>query len=131
MCVGADMEEQREERIELGVALAASREKAHKASSWLAEAEESLSKARAGEEHVRNNVEKKLLEAKGRIEKAMVEVKERHEEEMGRVESRVGKTQGVLERARENYERELAAREAEAAALDGDWNRQILTPLKI
>jgi predicted extracellular nuclease len=113
------MEAQRDERIEMGVALAASREKAHQALKWLAEAEENLSRAKAGEQHVKINVDKKLGEAKKRIEMALAEVQERHEEDMGRVESRVDKANGVLERARENYQRELAAKEAEVAVLDG------------
>ena len=129
----ADMEAQRDERIEMGVALAASREKAHQASKWLAEAEENLSRVKAGELHVKSNMDKKLGEAKKRIELALAEIRDRHEEDMGRFESRVDKANEVLERARENYQRELAAKEAEVAVLDGKQrqNHSILDPRPI
>jgi hypothetical protein len=135
MCVcfreWADMEAQRDERIEMGVALAASREKAHQASKWLAEAEENLSRVKAGELHVKSNVDKKLGEAKKRIELALAEIRDRHEEDMGRFESRVDKANEVLERARENYQRELAAKEAEVAVLDGKQKQNNIQSLTL
>lgn len=99
------LDKQLDERVELGIALAAAKEKEHNAAKWLAEAEDSLTLARAGKAHVEAHLELRRLEAQRLSDEALEEQQERHRRRLTLIEARLASTQEVVQRAHANFER--------------------------